>query len=130
MATVQDFIKRALKKIGATSEGETPTTETYNDVLATLNDMLAEWNSIGININDGDLVLTDTWPTDAEDSRAVMHNLAIEIGPEFGAIPSQTVYTIARESYNRAKAKYMNVPDATIDLALINGSSNYNILTD
>lgn len=43
MATAQDVVRQALKKSGVIGEGETPSSETLNDGLSDLNDMIAQW---------------------------------------------------------------------------------------
>ena len=126
MANVAQLINRSLKLINALEEGETPTNEVYADSLAALNDMLNEWQDKGISVGNGDLILTDTFPVDESELKAVRYLLAVELAPEFGRDPPQTVYVTADAQYNRLRAKYFKVNEMTLPMSL---SSNIPNLT-
>jgi len=48
LLTARDLITKALKELGIGAEGETPSAETMNDGLDSLNLMLAEWGADGL----------------------------------------------------------------------------------
>lgn len=128
MATVRDLLKRTLSLVGVVTEGQLPTNEQYVLALDALNDMFAEWYGKGIYINDGDLTLNDDFPTDPEDARGARFNLAVEIAPEFEREVLQTVYATANETFRQLGVKYMTVPEAELDSALLTNGT-FNIIT-
>ena len=118
MANVAQLINRSLKLINALEEGENPTNEMQNDALNALNDMLNDWVDRGIGVDQGDLILTDEFPVDGADARAIRYNLAVELAPEYGSNIPPTVFNIAGETYNRMKAKYFTVKEIEFDSSL------------
>ena len=128
MANVSSFLTRTLKLIGVVGEGQTATNEQLDDALYALNDMLAEWNGRGININDGDLILTDDFPVDPEDGRAVRFNLAIEVASEYGRDVRSSVALTAHDTYKAIKARYFTVPEMEVAEALKTDTS-FNVIT-
>lgn len=122
MATVNDFLNRTLRLAGVLEEGENASAEMINDALSACNDMLAEWSEHGIRINDGDLALTDTFPLDPSEARAVRYNLAVELAPEYERDPRPIVVAVANNTYRRLQRKFLTVNDMELDSML---QSNY-----
>ncbi|GAA0809497.1 hypothetical protein GCM10009078_51740 [Cupriavidus gilardii] len=50
MATIDKLINLALKDVGVIGEGQTPSAETAEDALMTLNQMIAQWQTEGIAV--------------------------------------------------------------------------------
>ena len=48
--TAGDQINRALRLIGMLAEGETPSSETSNDCLVALNQMIDSWNTERLSV--------------------------------------------------------------------------------
>lgn len=115
---VSEIINRTLKLISVLEEGGTPSSEQQTDALNALNDMLNEWQDKGISVGLGDLALTDDFPVDESDLRAVRYNLAVEIAPEYERDPSMTVLGLADKTYQRLRAKYTSVKEVEFDTSL------------
>lgn len=133
MATVQDLINRTLKLITYLPSGESATHDDSNDTLYALNDLLAQWMDDGIPIDPGTLAVTDDFPLDGGDQRAVRYNLAVDIWPEF--FPNQpinpVIATRAMELRRSIFAKYSTIESADFDRALKQRyNASYNIVND
>lgn len=115
---VAQQINRSLKLINALEEGESPSNEMQDDALNALNDLLNDWVDRGIGVDQGDLVLTDDFPVDGSDARAIRYNLAVDLSPEYGRDVPATVYQTATETWKRIRAKYFTVPEVDFDPAL------------
>ena len=115
---VAQQINRSLKLINALEEGESPTNEVQTDALNALNDLLNDWVDRGIGVDQGDLTLTDEFPVDGSDARAIRYNLAVELAPEYGRNVPPTVYQTAMDTFTRIKAKYFTVSEIDFDNSL------------
>jgi hypothetical protein len=129
--SVQTFINRCFRKIGAYGAGETPGSDESNDALSDLNDLLAEWYDQGIEIDSGSLSLTDTFPIDGADSKAVMYNLCKVLLNEYpNPRVGQNIVDEANQSYNKIQAKYLEIETSKLDETLTYSPNGYNILID
>lgn len=60
MATARDICTRALKRLGIVAVGESMTAAEAADALADLNDMIASWQTLGVNTLASAFTLNDT----------------------------------------------------------------------
>ena len=118
MSNVANLINRSLKLINALEEGESPSNEMQADALDSLNDMLNAWNDKGIGVDAGDLTLTEDFPVDGNERRAIRYNLAVELAPEYGSNVSPFVYETAKDSYRWMQAKYTSISEVKFDTSL------------
>ena len=121
--TVQTKINRAFRLSGILAKGQTLDSDDSADALEALNDMLANWaTDYGAPVSSGGLALSDSFPYDSADERAIVYNLAMELYPEYGAPINPIVAGVAEETLNRIKARYMDVPDSIFDNAILNNT--------
>lgn len=122
MATVTSLATRAAKRLGVLDPHESLTAEEGNDVIESLNDMLAEWAE-----QDCDLSLTlplsgsDTI-TDRLQISAIVSNLATRIAPDYGATVSAELYSQAYSSKSTLQDSLETMAGATFDDALLDAS--------
>lgn len=123
MATAEDLIVSSIRLMGVLESGEVPTTQEKTDALEVLNDLLASWGDTdGIKINDGDLLLSDAFPLDAAEKRAIRYALAVELYPEYKIPVDQIVAARAEELRTDLRRKYHKTPTLTTDSGLMNVS--------
>jgi hypothetical protein len=102
MATNQDIITSAFRKLNVIDENEAPSAEQGVAGLAALNEMLADWQEDGIRIGwYRQTDLSATAPVEEKNLRAVKSNLAVELSGEMGIPAPEGVIVTARESYAR-----------------------------
>lgn len=119
MATATQLIDRALRKIGALAAGETAGSDMSTDALADLNAMLARWLDVGIEISNGEVILTDVIPQDIGDEEAVVFNLAELLLPEYPSPNGAYIMRKADETYRRILAKYDDPGELQTDDGLL-----------
>lgn len=90
--TNQQVINKALQELYVLESGQSPSSDESSDVLALLNQMMAEWA-----VSDKDLnfppqdTLSDTCPIPTWAERGVIASLAIEAAPMFDAVISSAL---------------------------------------
>lgn len=119
MATVTDLISRALRRVGVIAEDETATSSQSNDALDSLNDLLSSWMDEGIPINNGDLALTDTFPVDVSERRAVFLNLSIELASDYGRSVDAVTFEHAEDLKKVLMVKYSQIDESSFDDSLL-----------
>ena len=130
--TVQEFIDQALYNLGYLEKGESADATDSADALRVMNQMLAEWEWAGKDLNwfsQDDLTATMPIPVWAE--RAAMTGLAIDLAGEFDVVPTQALYTKFDESRQTLTNRLMNTALNPSDMShLPRGSGHYDIETD
>jgi hypothetical protein len=107
VATARAIITRAFQKAHVTARGETPATEQMDAGLDTFNDLLEEWRDNGVDLGIGPYAIDDEVNVDGGAMRAIVYNLAVELGnDEHAAIPGATA-AIAERSWDRLVAREM-----------------------
>ncbi len=128
MATTEQVINAALKKIivqGAESPLEP---DEYQDAIMSLNMLMSDWEANGITLgytlvsNLSDPV---TIPTGA--LRGTIYNLAVECAPEYDGIVTPECARIAAESMNTIRQIGQSIPTSFYPSTLPLGSRNYNL---
>lgn len=89
------------------------------DALADLNAMLARWLDSGIEISNGEVVLTDVIPQDIGDEEAVVFNLAELLLLEYPSPNGAFIIQKADETYRRILAKYNDPGELQVDDGLL-----------
>ena len=91
--TVQEFINQSLYNLGYLEKGEVADATDSADALRVMNQMMAEWEYSGKDLNwfpQDDLTATMPIPVWAE--RAAMTGLALDLAGEFDVVPTQSLY--------------------------------------
>lgn len=131
MSTVAELIASAMRLAGLIESGSGPTAQEQTDALEVLNSLLASWMDDGIQINDGDLILSEEFPVDPAETRAVRYALAVELYPEYSKPVSEFVARRAEELKSVLLRKYAKIPVLSVDRTLENiGKRRYDINTD
>lgn len=117
MATVNDIVTRAYRKIGVVAHDEAMTADQGADGLSAFNDMLSAWALDGITLDPAftDAVLTDTFPLADKYREGVTYLLASRLSPEF----SMPVGFDAMDFFRKIQASYLVIGAATIPSALL-----------
>lgn len=100
------LVMKAFKAMGLASEDSDVSADQLQDALTSLNDMLAEWTTVGIRLGDnrdGDLNADSGIPDWA--NRAVWSNLAVELAAGIGRDLEPRVVGMAERGYNHLLAK-------------------------
>lgn len=118
MSTAQAIIIRALVKAHVLASGETPATDQLTVSLETLNDLLEAWRDEGIDFGLSELQLMSTVNIDSGAMRALIYNLAIELGNDQQvSVPDKTA-DIAERSRMSLAARFMGAQRVRFDSAL------------
>ena len=130
--TVQELIDQALYNLGYLEKGESADATDSADALRVLNQLLAEWEWAGKDLNwfsQDDLTATMPIPVWAE--RAAMTGLAIDLAGEFDVVPTQALYTKFDESRQTLTNRLINTAlnPSRMD-HLPRGSGHWDISTD
>lgn len=89
MTTARDIIDRAMRRIGVLAEDEQLTAAQASNGLESLNDMMHEWITLGIEYQHFDLSMLDDFPMDDRWRSAAVALLAERLAPDYGvAAPS------------------------------------------
>ena len=130
--TVQEFINQSLYNLGYLEKGESADATDSADALRVMNQMLAEWEWAGKDLNwfsQDDL--TATMPIPAWAERAAMTGLAIDLAGEFDVVPTQALYTKFDEARQTLTNRLINTALNPSDMShLPQGSGHYDIETD
>jgi hypothetical protein len=117
--TALDAINRALRMLGITAEGETPSAAQAEDALFTLNSMIGAWEGEGIRLTLPTLELVTTLPVPASHNDAICYSLAMRLAAEYGKPPSPALIETQSRTFNALQAAYVQVPELTIDPSLL-----------
>lgn len=83
MATMQDVIERAYRKLGIVAYDTAMTADEASEGLDTLNSLLHEWKLRDVDITHTDLELVDTFPLGDEFKEGTVHILASRLSPNY-----------------------------------------------
>lgn len=83
MATVQDIITRALRKIGVGAVDETPTSADLAKGLDDYNSMIHAWRLSSVNLSHADQILSDTFLLGDEYQEGTVYLLASRLSPDY-----------------------------------------------
>jgi hypothetical protein len=115
MATVQDIVRAAYRKIGIVSTGENMPADYAEDGLFTFNAMLHGWKARSVDVEHTDLDLTDDFPLDAQFIEGTVYVLASRLSPDF-----QTPQQFDADDWFRTlQAAYATVPALTVPAAVL-----------
>ena len=130
--TVQQIIDQALYNLGYLEKGEAADATDSADALRVLNQMMAEWEWAGKDLNwFAQDTLSDTMPIPAWSERAVMTSLALDCAGEFDVIATQALYTKFDEARQTLTNRLINTALNPSDMShLSRGSGHYDIETD
>ena len=113
MATAGDQIKRALRLLGVLAEGEAPSTETYADALAALNQMLDSWSTERLSVF-GLIDTPATWSA-GSDVYQIVTPSPIQLDPS-------TYFVLDGISHTPAlinQAQYNSIPVKTVQSPIV-----------
>ena len=114
MATVQDIITRALRKIGVGAVDETPSDADLAKGLVDYNSMIHAWTLAGVDLSHTDQVLTDTFSLGDAYQEGVVYNLAARMSPDY-TVPANFD---ADDWFRKFQAANMTIAKVTLDRAL------------
>ena len=125
MAKASEYVRSALLKILKVGSEQPIQAADAQDTLEALNDMMSEWEGVGISL--GFTLLSDlgdevTIP--ASTNRAVKTNLAVYIADQFGKAVEASTVAMARTSYNNLVNQFINVGAATMPSIMPLGAGN------
>jgi len=104
--TKRQFVQKALSSVGLASYNFDIQPEQEEDILSTLDSMMAYWNALGIRIgyplpsSQGSSDIADDTNVPDSANTAIYTNLAIAIAPMFGKTVSQELKGLAKATYN------------------------------
>lgn len=118
MATAQEVVKAALRKILSLGDTEEPSASEMDDGLEALNDFMENLVVEGVIAAHQTLSLTSTVNLDKAHIRTLKHALAVELAPEFGASIDPQVAFVAREGMKMLRADTKFKRSTSLDPAL------------
>ena len=120
MATIQDIVTGAMRKLGVLYGTETPDAGDSDYALSELNDMMAEMQGQQIFLNWETVTLTDTFPLEAKHEGGVKAMLAVRISPPHGgdALVSSELRQQATDGYSRLFGDYHRPDELCVDEGL------------
>lgn len=96
MATVAHIISRALRLLGVVDATEAPEAEDFQTALDALNAMMARWEANGLALGWSSVEgPSDQAPIPTEAQDAVVSNLAMRLGAEYGVALRADVIAMA-----------------------------------
>src|SRR6056297_3054552 len=114
MATMQDLVTRAYRKLGVGGLGEEINAEQSAEGIDALNSMLHEWKLSGVDITHSDLTMADAFPLGPEYKDGTVYMLAARLSPDFEAPQNFD----ADDFFRKIQAAYFTVDPVTFDAAL------------
>lgn len=119
MATAQDIIKGAMRKLGVLASNEEPSAEDATDGLEALNDMCNAWDGQDIYTGFSTLAaVTDDFVLEERHHGAAKAMLAVYMAPNFGASVSKELAQQAYQGALALKADYRPIETLQVDTAL------------
>ena len=121
MATIQDIVTAAYRKIGVVSEDEAMSDAMLTNGVDAFNRMLHGWKLRGVDVTHSDLTATDTFPLGDEYQEGAIYVLAGRISPDY-MVPANFD---ADDWFRTIQAAYMTITTATMPTALTRMPSRY-----
>ena len=121
MATVQQIVTAALRKIAVAEEDVDPSEASLSNGLDALNRMMHAWKLRGVDVTHADVALTDTFPLDPEFEEGTIYVLASRLAPDHVAPESFD----ADDWFRTLQAAYAVIEPATMPRALTRMPSRY-----
>ena len=118
MSTYSEIMTDSLRLIGVLMETESLSAEQAADGIVVFNDMMALWESVGIDVGHAPTdTPTDTITYPAKARMAIKSNLAIALCPHFDRTPSPVLIAMAQSSYNAIlrDAIHKNMKPSSLD---------------
>lgn len=121
------LVTRSLRLIGVVDAAEAPEAEDYVTALEALNAMMRRWeaNGIALGWNDVD-VNTEDVPAPPEALEAIIFNLAMTLGAEYGVEIRPDVAAVAARGQNELRRDVL----AANPLVIERSGWRYNIYSD
>ena len=110
MATPNQIVTRALRRLRVIPSGGTPSAEDLSDGTEALTAMINAWEAEGLT---GDVL-----PLDARFEQGVVAMLAKRLAPEFGVEVDPDLRQDAKEGWDQISAAFFAVPASRFDTAL------------
>jgi aryl carrier-like protein len=121
MATVQDIVTRAFRKIHVESEDEELQPDTLQRGVDAFNMMLHGWKLRGVDVAHSDLLAADTFPLAPEFQEGTVYVLASRLSPDYTAPANFD----ADDWFRTIQAAYMTIEPAKMPNALTRMPSVY-----
>lgn len=115
MATVQDIVTRAYRKINVVSEDEDLQPDTLANGVEAFNMMLHGWKLRGVDVEHVDLLAGDTFPLDPEFQEGTVYVLAGRLSPDY----TTPANFDADDWFRTIQAAYVVIPSQEVPSALI-----------
>ena len=128
MATANELITRALRRLGILAEAETPSANTASDCLVLFNEMMAGFPTRGIHYAHTTLASgSSTVNVPDEQTRNVMLMLCQEIADDFSITIGSFLAGSIKDAKDALVAYYYTIPPAVGDRALMRRTSGYGL---
>ena len=121
MATVQDIVTRAFRKVGIAAQDEALEAHEIANGVDALNMMIAAWKLAGVDTETTALASADTFPLAAEFEEGTVYLLAERISPDY----SRPAMFDADDWFRKIQAAYMQITASTVPTALTRTPSRY-----
>lgn len=121
MATVQDIITRAYRKIGVAADDEALTADQMAAGLDALNDMIHAWVLRGVDVRHIDYEASDNFTLEDEFREGTVYELATRLSPDYQAPVSFN----SDEWFRDMRRCYMKVEESEIPTPLVRMPSRY-----
>lgn len=125
MATMQDIVERAYRKIGVVAADEPMTADQGSSGIDALNMMIQQWKLRGIAITYSDLTLSDTFPLEAKFEEGTVYLLAQRMAPD----NAKAAQFDADDWFRAIQASYLVIDPVVMPTALTRTSSQLRGMT-
>ena len=118
MSTYTTTIEGALQLIGVLPESQSASADQAADALVILNDLMAAWESVGLNVGHVPSAnAADTMDYPANARMAIKASLAMALCPSYDRQPSPVLVSMATATLNRlmSDAIYKQVKPTNLD---------------
>lgn len=116
MATNLDIITTALRIVNIIDENQPPSSELAAEGLESMNDLLADWDTDGIELGYfPQTVLANTSPLEDKDLRAIKYNLAMELAGRKNVAISPATLAIASAAKERLEKGTTEIIENSFD---------------
>jgi len=125
MAKASEFVRTVLLKLVQTGAEQPIEQVDAQDVLEAMNDMMAEWEGVGISLGYTEVSsLGDEVTVPDSTKRAIKSNLAVYVADQFGKQVDASTILSARETWNNIVNQYITINAATFSGTLPTGAGN------